>query len=271
MSFDPHAAAQLLWQHWQAGTALTTLPGRLRPNTGAEGHAIQAVLPQVADRAVLGWKIAATSLGGQAHIGVSGPLAGRILAGELQHAAGDGNSAPTIPLHGNRMCVAEPEFAFRMGADLPPRRQPYSVQEVLAAVATLHPAFEAPNSRFADFAHAGEAQLQADNACSGRFIIGAPAPVDWRALDLRQLQVQGRVIDATGVRLACTGDGRAVLGDPREALTWLSNELSGLGITLRAGDVVSTGTCMVPLPVKPGDRVEADFGVLGRLSARFVD
>ena len=282
MSFDPNAAAALLWQHWQAGTALAALPERLRPNTRAEGHAIQALLPRAADRAVLGWKIAATSAGGQAHIGVSGPLAGRILAGELQFsgptlagewqlAPGDDADLPTIALHGNRMGVAEPEFAFRMGADLPPRSRPYSVQEVLAAVATLHPAFEAPNSRFADFAHAGEAQLQADNACSGRFVIGAPAPVNWRALDLRQLQVQGRVIDATGVRLDRSGDGSAVLGDPRIALAWLSNELSGLGLTLRAGDVVSTGTCMVPLPVKPGDKVEADFGVMGRLSARFVD
>ena len=57
-----------------------------------------------------------------------------------------------------------------------------------------------------------------------------------------------------------------MLGDPRQALVWLVNELSGLEVALEPGQFVSTGTCMVPLPVQPGDRVEADYGVLGRIS-----
>jgi 2-keto-4-pentenoate hydratase len=66
------------------------------------------------------------------------------------------------------------------------------------------------------------------------------------------------------------GDGTAVLGDPRVALAWLVNEVSRLGLELEPGQFISTGTCMVPLPVRPGDRVEVDYGVLGRLSLRFV-
>ena len=61
-----------------------------------------------------------------------------------------------------------------------------------------------------------------------------------------------------------------MLGDPRVALAWLVNELSGLGITLRAGEVVTTGTCLVPLPIEPGVTVTADFGSLGSVSARIV-
>ena len=53
------------------------------------------------------------------------------------------------------------------------------------------------------------------------------------------------------------GEGSALLGDPRTALTWLANELSRLGIGLKAGDWASCGTCMVPLQVEPG------YGVLG--------
>jgi len=34
--------------------------------------------------------------------------------------------------------------------------------------------------------------------------------------------------------------------------------------------VVTTGTCMVPLEVAPGDAAVADFGLLGRMSLRFV-
>jgi 2-keto-4-pentenoate hydratase len=65
-----------------------------------------------------------------------------------------------------------------------------------------------------------------------------------------------------------TGKGANVLGDPRLALTWLVNELSGIGVPLRAGEVVTTGTCIVPVPIAPGDRIRADFGVLGVVEAR---
>jgi 2-keto-4-pentenoate hydratase len=66
------------------------------------------------------------------------------------------------------------------------------------------------------------------------------------------------------------GKGANVLGDPRVALTWLVNELSGLGITLRSGQVVTTGTCLPPLPIVPGDTMIADFGILGTVSTRVV-
>ena len=80
-------AAALLWRHRCAGTVLHELPLALRPNTHAEGHAIQAELSGVAGRSVVGWKVAATSQAGQAHINVGGPLAGRILAGGVRDMA----------------------------------------------------------------------------------------------------------------------------------------------------------------------------------------
>jgi 2-keto-4-pentenoate hydratase len=61
-----------------------------------------------------------------------------------------------------------------------------------------------------------------------------------------------------------------VLGDPRVALVWLVNELSLHGVTLRAGEVVTTGTCIKTLEIAPGDVLTGDFGVLGRVSATFV-
>jgi 2-keto-4-pentenoate hydratase len=66
------------------------------------------------------------------------------------------------------------------------------------------------------------------------------------------------------------GKGANVLGDPRLALAWLANELSGLGVTLKAGEVVTTGTSFVPLPAAPGDRISADFGPLGQVSLAFT-
>src|SRR5260370_28872827 len=85
---------------------------------------------------------------------------------------------------GNEMRVAEPEFAFRMRADLPARSTPYTMQRVLDAVDTLHPAIEIPDSRFADFVSAGAAQIIADNACAHLFVLGPATTADWRALAL---------------------------------------------------------------------------------------
>jgi 2-keto-4-pentenoate hydratase len=251
-------AARLLWAARQQGQVISALPDALRPQTEAEGHAIQAALPAAAQDTVVGWKIAATSTAGQAHIQVDGPLAGRILSGFV-HPMGS-----TLTLQGNRMRVVEPEFAFRMGADLPPREQPYTRAEVMAAVATLHPAFELPDSRYADFTRTGKPQLIADDACAGRFLFGPAAPDAWRSMDLAAHPVHATVTGADGrPRYSRDGEGRALLGDPRIALTWLANELSALGIGLKAGDWASCGTCMVPLQVEPGDGVMADYGVFG--------
>jgi 2-keto-4-pentenoate hydratase len=265
MSHPEDLAAERLWAHLQAGTTLPALPDELRPHTRAQGYRIQARLPRVAGRGVAGWKIAATSAAGQAHIGVDGPLAGRILSGQVD------DDGAAVSLRGRRMRVAEPEFAFRIGTALAPRAEPYTVDEVLAAVAALHPAFEVPDSRYEDFARAGAPQLLADNACGWRFVFGRPTAADWRAIDLRAHAVHGVVQRGEARVVDRHGSGAAVLGDPRVALAWLVNELSGLGLTLEPGQVVSTGTCMVPLEVLPGDVAMADFGVLGRVSARFTE
>ena len=61
----------------------------------------------------------------------------------------------TVPLAANLMRVAEVELAFRFGAPLPPRDRPYAIGDVMAAVASLHPAIEIPDSRYDDFTVVG--------------------------------------------------------------------------------------------------------------------
>jgi 2-keto-4-pentenoate hydratase len=249
------AAAKTLHDHWQAGTKIGNLDPTMRPRDRAEGYAIQAAMERHSAKSLFGWKIAATSEAGQKHINVDGPLAGRIFPSRV---IADGGTAS---MAGNEMRVGEPEFAFRMGRDLRPRSAAYSVKEVLDAVDTLHPAIELPDSRFADFVAAGEAQLIADNACAHLFVLGKPSAADWRSVDLVE---ERPVVSLRGQRFA--GHGKNVLGDPRVALTWLANELRQLGVTLKAGEVVTTGTCHPPLPIQSGDRFEADFGAFGKVS-----
>ena len=251
-------AAAALLALWQQRTRCDSLPEAYRPSSRAEGYAVQRLMAEKQQHALFGWKIAATSIEGQRHIAVNGPLAGRLYTDRVLR---DGAS---VTLESNLMRVAEIEFAFRFARTLPPRDSDYSVDEVLDAVACVHPSIEVPDSRYNDFVQAGEAQLIADNACANLFVIG-PRADDWRDFDY--------VNQAVTVRLngehVDSGFGRNVLGDPRVALTWLVNELSALGISCEPGQVVTTGTCRVPVAIKPGDVVEADFGRLGKVSCRF--
>jgi 2-keto-4-pentenoate hydratase len=239
---------------------MESLPQSIRPASRREGYSIQSLFEGRSAFPLYGWKIAATSRAGQAHIAVDGPMAGRLLRERVRESGSD------VPFGNNHMRVAEAEFAFRMGDDLLPRAGEYGVDEVLAAVETLHPAIEVPDSRFEDFTSVGAPQLIADNACSHYFVLGGAAPASWRSIDLVEHRVDGRIEG----KLSREGRGANVLGDPRIALAWLANELSRLGITLRRGQVVTTGTCLTPLEIALGDRVTADFGPLGTVEARIV-
>ena len=255
MTTQADEAAAILLRHWDARTRIDQLPVQCRPADRRAGYRAQEAMVALARQAVAGWKIAATSAAGQKHIGVDGPLAGPLLANRVLPVGA------TVPLDGNAMLVAEAEFAFTFGADLPPRPDAYSQAEVLAAVASLHPAVEVPDSRYADFARVGAPQLIADTACSCWFVLGSATQHDWRTIDLSAHAVRGSI----NGREVAAGKGANVLGDPRIALTWLANELREFCNGIRAGQFVTTGTCVVPVAVKPGDRFRADFGQVGSL------
>jgi 2-keto-4-pentenoate hydratase len=231
----------------------------VRPRTRPDGYAIQREFQLCSGQGLGCWKLAATSVHGQRHVDVDGPMAGRILADRIVPPGS------TLSLAGNIMRVAEPEFAFVLGRDLPPRATPWTRAEVLDAVTALRLALEVPDSRYADFVHAGEAQLVAESACAHDLVLGPVVTADWRNLDLVDHVVQAEV----GGRYRRQGTGAAVLGDPRTALVWWANELSAIGETARAGQVVITGTCMKSLELEPGDHVRADYGVLGSIDAHF--
>lgn len=246
------AAADAVWAAWTSGERIAELPAWARPRTPAEGMAAQLRLAEHAGVSY-GWKIAATTPAGQAHIGVDGPLPG-LLFQRFRHDACD--RLPSSDMH---MRVAEAEFAFRMGADVD---ADVAATEVLAAVDGLHLAIEIPDSRFTRFELVGAAQLLADCACANRFVLGPEVP-NWRAFDLSTCAT---ALWINGVEVA-TGSGGNVLGDPRTALSWIAAELPRYGTALRAGDLVTTGTTTVPARIGPGDELRADFDELGVVTA----
>ena len=246
-----------LFDLWMRQQRCAALPEDLAPRSREEAYAIQALIETQSSKPLAAWKIAATSVAGQQHIGVSGPLAGRYIAERVVKSAG------IIPFGNNHMKVAEIEFAFRFGQDVPPRNRPYTKDEAMEAVSHLHPAIEVPDSRYLRFETVGDQALIADNACADWLCVGDAAPDLWRSLNLAAFTPMGEIRGKAKV----PGKGSNVLGSPLTALAWFVNEMTALGVTLKAGQLVSTGTCLVPMPIMSGDHVTGDFGPLGRVEA----
>ena len=252
--------AEVLFSHWRDDTHIDSLPDAWYPDSVEDGYRVQRRFVEIAGNAVSGWKIAATSRAGQAHIAVTHPLAGPLLSSRTY------SNGAAIVLGCNNMQVAEAEIAFCLGRALPARADPYGVDEVMAAVDTLHPAIELPDSRFQEFTKAGAASLIADLACARCFVLGDASRANWRSLRLADC-VTG--LDINGEQVTA-GSGRDALDGPDRALAWLATRLSTLGLGLRAGDVVTTGVCGKPSPITRGDHIEATFGALGDVTARIV-
>lgn len=255
-------ASNTLISHWERGTTLSELPKELKPSGSADGYAIQQHILRLTSKPLLGWKIAATSTAGQHHINVTRPLAGRILDERVSR------EGETVSLGPNRMQVAELEFVFRMGQTVEPRSEPYSTAEAVEMADGLFLGVEVPDSRYEDFTKVGAAQLIADNACADRFVLGPEVKADWRSQDLAAHGVKGWKKNDASFTVR-SGSGKEVLGDPRIALTWIVNELSAHGMELGRGQFVTTGTCVIPIPVGPGDVVVGDYGDFGRLEVEF--
>lgn len=208
-----------------------------------------------------GWKIGAASEAIRRAEGLPSPAPGRL------YSDGIFTSPAVLPSdlfvnYRNNEC----EFAFRIGEDLPPRAVPYTEQEVSAAVESLVLAIEIGDSVFVDW-YGASAYLGSslDNGGGAALVLSEPI-VDWRGKDLANSRMD-LYLNGTWVK---AGYGRAAMGDPITSLTWLVNWLSERGLTLAAGEVVSTGTCTGHCFAASGDRVDVDFHEWGAIEVHYL-
>lgn len=253
-------AAAVLIEARAKNVPVDGLPKDCRPVTIEDGYAIQDAVTASVGLRVIGRKIGCTAVAQQKFLGVEEPFLGRMFA-ETSHKSGVSLPAAQFAMRG-----IEGEFAFRLSQDLPPRPAPYSRDEV-AAIASLHPAIEIVCTRFKDWrgSAVGAASIVADNGAHGAFIEGPPAQ-DWRSADLATHRM---TLSVDGKQIA-EGTGSEVLGHPLEALAWAANACARRGHPLKAGDIVSTGTCVGFHPVGPKAHVVVDLGPLGKVDLRFT-
>lgn len=251
--------ARLLWQARRDGGVVR--PDYIDPpKTSAEAHAIQHQIAALSGYAARGFKVGSTSLEAQRILGTDEPGAGLLLAPFVHE------SPARVTIVAEHTPAVEGEFAFRLGRDLPPRDRPYSLDEVASAVAAVAGAIEVVGSRFAGgLAGKGRLLVTADCGANVALVCGA-----WHErFPLADLPNHPVTMTVNGTPRG-SGTGSRALGDPLNVLVWLANEQSAAGLGLKAGEIVSTGTCTGLDAVMPGDGVRADFGILGEVEISFV-
>jgi len=199
----------------------------------------------------IGWKVGLTSKAIQEQFGFHEPAFGCIL-----------ETRPSGTVFAVRDLVKpgfETELCMRLG---PPLAGEVSLEEVRAAVAVVHPAFEITETR-GDPAQI--ALMLADNAQQRSVILGEPIEL---TLALRLDQVKGRV-ELNG-NVVATGIGAAVLDHPLNSVVWLARKLGEYGRSLRAGEIVMTGSLVRQFPLAAGDHAWASFSGVGTVEVRVV-
>lgn len=205
---------------------------------------------------IVGRKIGLTSLAVQRQIGVDRPDFG-VLFDDMSFG-----SADVIPIDRLLQPKAEAEIAFVLGTDITDASDRAAVR---GAVDVAYPAIEIVDSRVADW-RIGITDTVADNASSGVFVLGD----EGRMLgEVEPAEVEMRML--RGVTPVSSGDGRACLGDPLNALAWLARTAIEFGEPLLAGDIVLSGALGPMVDVRPGDTFEAQISGLGIVTARFSE
>ena len=205
---------------------------------------------------VVGKKIGVTSQAVMNMLGVFQPDFGILLDGMVY------NEGQPIEARTLIQPKAEGEIAFVLKKDL--MGPGVTAADVMAATEGVMACFEIVDSRIRDW----KIQIQdtvADNASCGVFVLGDRL-VDPRDVDLATC---GMVLEKNG-EIVATGAGAAALGHPANAVAWLANTLGRLGMGLKAGEVVLSGSLGIMVPVQAGDSLRVTLGGIGGCSVRFI-
>lgn len=244
------AAAQLLAAARAGRSPVARLPAASRPATIADAFAVQQRVTALAGRAIGGWKCALPT--------AAKTIVAPIFAADLRRGSPCTAAWPAGP-----SVRVEPEIAFLLAADLPPRRQPYTDDEVRAAIGATHLVLELIGTRYADPAGLPFPELLADNAGNAGLLVGPEvAAADDGAL-VRFVLRWGIAGEPATVLEARHPDGH-----PLRPLAWLANtlpQIPGGERGLIAGDVVTTGSYAGVLDVPAAVPLTFVFGELGRI------
>lgn len=225
------------------------LPEALRPLDLEDGWQVLQEVTRRLGQTVGGWK-------------ASLPQPGKLVAAPIYQPVISRAAICAVPFPaGADVVKVEPELAFVLAQDLPPREQPYTEAEVDAAIGAVHAALEICASRY--IAHTGLpfAELLADGIVNNGLWLGP----ELGAPDVAAFELNWQVADTPATNV----EARHPDGHPRAPLYWLANFLRERGVGLQAGQAVITGSYAGVLTVPMGQRTRFDYAGLARFEVEF--
>jgi 2-oxo-3-hexenedioate decarboxylase/2-keto-4-pentenoate hydratase len=254
-------AAQTIVDARRSRSPLGRLPAELRPHDEAEAYRVQEIVHELLTADAwgprVGYKIGCTTPVMQQYLGIPNPCAGGVFAGGV-HPSG-----VTLKSGDYLRVGVECEIAVRLGRDLPPSEAPFTAERVAQAVASYMPAIEIVDDRYVDWRQTDTPTLIADDFFAAGCVLGEPVDRD-AAPEL--FDVVGQTF-VNGKEMG-RGVGADVMGHPHAALTWLANNLASRGKTLRAGQIVLTGSLVQTVWLAPDDEVRVLVSALGAVDLR---
>jgi 2-keto-4-pentenoate hydratase len=205
-----------------------------------------------------GWKIGCTSERAQKALNATGPFPGTMFTNRV-YRSGD-----FFPTTAENKRVVEPEVSFTMARSLPPRGAPYTVDEVMAAVAHAAVAIEVVNPRTPKGFGDAVPWFIVDGGLNEGIVLGEAV----KPLTRAQYSGLGGRVWWNGREMQA-GVGANALGGADLALTWLANHLNSHGLGLAEGEIITTGVITEFFLAGLGDHIEVEFEFLGKVTVRF--
>ena len=251
---DAKTAAQLLLHARKPGHALTALPENALPADKTQAYAAQAELVSLLSNhsgKPVGYKVGCTNATARQMLALDSPFSGRCFEKELSASPA---SIDAATLH---MIGIEPEIAVRIGKDLAPSKN-WQRTDVIDHIAAVMPSVEVVESRFSTWPVMGFLSAIADNGVHRHLVLGESVE-NWSAESIDQTQV---TLTANGTTVR-EGVASNVDGGPFGVVAWLANHLNAMGITLAAGEIVTTGVMTDIYDSAPGEKIVAQYDLPG--------
>jgi 2-keto-4-pentenoate hydratase len=159
----------------------------------------------------------------------------------------------------------EVEAAVRFARDFVPASPEIDRAQLQDAIDCVLPAIEVVETRLVDWRDSAPLAQMADLQTHGALVLGEPSTMKPADLDLRQVEAY-LAFDGQPVA-SCRGANTG--GDVWRLLAWLAWHAAQRGRPLRAGDVVTTGSCSGLLFAGEGMHVLADLKGIGRIELHF--
>ena len=198
----------------------------------------------------VGWKLGLGTPAAMEQHGTTAPLVGFLTDRGLREPGSE------LPIGGWTKPTAEPEIAVHIAADVPAGGDRDAVAR---SIGGLGVAFEIVDI------DGGEVEDILAGDIFHRYVVLGPASA-YDKVDLDDLRGEIRA----GSNAQRVDDPLGLVGDPVDAVAHLATHLAAFGETVRAGEVLITGSIVPALAVAPGDQLRYRLEPLGELALTFT-